>query len=419
MNDRPQSTGQPTTGQPGVEGSGKARDTHPVRRGKVMWIWHAAVVAEYQKPLSVLADCCNLDVTLLVPRRWPERAGQMVRAEDPAIRNFRLLKAQTVFTGFYYIYFFPGLLYYLLRYRPDIIYCYEEAHTFIAVCVLALRRLFLPRSVVLLYAAQNIKKRYPLPFRLFESYCFKRADSILACGARVAETLRSKGYRRDLRVVPLPVDAGAFCPDPDLRTRARRLLSLPDNASVVGYVGKLVEEKGLRTLWWAFAEVAAERKDLHLLLAGGGPLLDELRASAKQAGLEDRLRTPGVVHNTDLPMYLNALDAFVLPSETRPNWREQFGRALVEAMSCGIPSIGSDSGEIPAVAGDGALIFHEGDAHALADQLRHLLLDPASAADLARKGRERVLSLFTIEKVAAQHYAIYERFLGQKRRAKD
>ncbi len=419
MNDQPQSMGQQAMGQQGVGSSGAVSYERPAPRGKVMWIWHAAVVAEYQKPLSVLADCCNLDVTLLVPRRWPERAGQMVRAEDPAIHNFRLIKAHTAFTGLYYIYFFPGLLYYLLRYRPDIIYCYEEAHTFIAACVLALRRLFLPRSVVLLYAAQNIKKRYPLPFRLFESYCFKRADSILACGTRVAETLRSKGYRRDLRVVPLPVDADAFCPDPDLRVRARLLLSLPENAPVVGYVGKLVEEKGLRTLWRAFAEVAAERKDFHLLLAGGGPLLDELRASAREAGLEDRLHTPGVIHNRDLPMYLNALDAFALPSETRPNWREQFGRALVEALSCGVPAIGSDSGEIPSVAGDAALIFHEGDAAALAAQLRVLLQDPAYASNLSRKGRERVLSLFTTEKVAAQHYSVYKRFLAQEQRTKD
>jgi len=47
---------------------------------RVLWIWHAAVVAEYQKPLSVLASCPDLDVTLLVPRRWPERAGQLVEA---------------------------------------------------------------------------------------------------------------------------------------------------------------------------------------------------------------------------------------------------------------------------------------------------------------------------------------------------
>ncbi len=383
----------------------RSRFTFHVSR--IMWIWHAAVVAEYQKTLSALADCDNLDVTLLVPRRWPERSGQMVHAEDPVVPNFRLVRANTVFTGLYYIYFFPSLLYQLLRYRPDIIYCYEEAHTFIAACVLALRHLFLPRSVVLLYAAQNIKKRYPLPFRTFERYCFKHADSILACGVGVADTLRSKKYRGDLRIVPLPVDAHTFSPDPTLRALGRRKLGLPEGSLLVGYAGKLVEEKGLRTLWRAFAEIAGERADLHLLLVGGGPMLEEIEASARAAGLDKRLHTPGVAHNAELPTYLNALDVFVLPSETRRNWREQFGRVAVEAMACGVPVIGSDSGEIPIVLGDAGLTFHEGDASALAAQLRCLLSDPAFRAQLGAKGRQRVLDLYSVEKVAAQHHAIY------------
>jgi hypothetical protein len=123
---------------------------------KVLWIWHAAVVAEYQKPLSALARNEDLDVTLLVPRRWPERAGQMVHAEDPQVRNFRLIKARTVFTGLYYLYFFPSLLFHLLRLRPQVIYCYEEAHSFFAALILALLRLFLRMSRVLIYCEHNI-----------------------------------------------------------------------------------------------------------------------------------------------------------------------------------------------------------------------------------------------------------------------
>ena len=91
----------------------------------------------------------------------------MVRAETLPGASFRLVVARTCFTGFYYIYFFPSLLYHLLRLRPGVVYCYEEAHTLMGALVLLLRRLFLPRTRVLLYAAQNLKKQYPLPFRLF------------------------------------------------------------------------------------------------------------------------------------------------------------------------------------------------------------------------------------------------------------
>jgi glycosyltransferase involved in cell wall biosynthesis len=108
-----------------------------------------------------------------------------------------------------------------------------------------------------------------------------------------------------------------------------------------------------------------------------------------------------------LPAFLNALDLFVLPSETRPNWREQFGRAAVEAMSCGVPVIGSDSGEIPTVLGDAGITFPEGDAWSLAAQLGRLLSDPSLRADLGRRGRQRALNLYSLEQVAAQHQAAY------------
>jgi glycosyltransferase involved in cell wall biosynthesis len=376
---------------------------------KIFWVWHAAVVAEYRKPVAALGECADLDVTLLTPKRWPERAGQMVEAEPSEDSGYQLVIARTVFTGFYYIYFFPSLLYQLLRYRPDIIYCYEEAHAFMAACTLLLRRIFLPESGVILYAAQNIKKRYPIPFRLFERYSFRRADSILACGTLVARTLRSKGYKGDLCVVALPVDVHAFAPDPEKRAEGRRSLGLSADSCVIGYAGKLVEEKGLRTLLRAFAAVAEERISVHLVLAGGGPLKSELLASAADLGLAERVHFPGIIHNGDLPAFMNALDIFVLPSETRSNWREQFGRVAVEAMSCGVPVVGSDSGEIPAVLGDAGLVFHEGDAGALAWNLRCLLNDPMEHVRLSHLGRDRVLKQFSVEQVAEQHHAIYRK----------
>ncbi|HST04504.1 MAG TPA: glycosyltransferase [Chloroflexia bacterium] len=378
---------------------------------RVMWIWHAAVVAEYRKPLAELGQHDDLDLVLLTPKRWPERAGQMVYAEaDEAGAPYQTVCARTLFTGFYYIYMFPSLLYQLLKYRPDVVYCYEEAHTFIAACVLFLCRVFLPDSRVLLYAAQNIKKRYPIPFRLFERYCFKRADAILACGTRVAATLRSKGYRGDLHVVAIPTDAHAFAPDVDKRTQWRQQLGLPDDALVTGYAGKLVEEKGLRTLLRAFGDVALTHSRAHLALAGGGPLHDELRSTAAEMGIADRVHLVGIIHNTDLPGFMNALDVFVLPSETRSNWREQFGRVAVEAMACGVPVIGSDSGEIPTVLGDAGLVFQEGDRDGLARQLSCLLAAPDERTRLSVAGRERVVRLFSVEQVARRHYELYKQY---------
>ena len=102
-----------------------------------------------------------------------------------------------------------------------------------------------------------------------------------------------------------------------------------------------------------------------------------------------------------------SLDVLVLPSRSRSNWKEQFGRVLVDAMACGVPVIGSTCGEIPNVIGDAGLIFPEGDAAALRDRLRALQNDRSLRRDLAQRGRQRVLDRFTQEQIAQQTYEVY------------
>ncbi|MBZ0288634.1 MAG: glycosyltransferase, partial [Anaerolineae bacterium] len=101
------------------------------------------------------------------------------------------------------------------------------------------------------------------------------------------------------------------------------------------------------------------------------------------------------------------LDVFVLPSLTRPNWKEQFGRVLVETMASGVPVIGSDSGAIPGVVGDAGLIVPEGDADALAAALTRLQHDSALRQSLAIRGRALALAHFTHESIAEATVQIY------------
>jgi len=103
-----------------------------------------------------------------------------------------------------------------------------------------------------------------------------------------------------------------------------------------------------------------------------------------------------------------------LPSLTRPNWKEQFGRVLIEAMACGVPVIGSDSGEIPNVIGDAGLIFPEGDIVALRDSIARMLADPERRARYAEAGRQRVLAEFTQAQIAAATVRVYREILLQQ-----
>jgi glycosyltransferase involved in cell wall biosynthesis len=108
------------------------------------------------------------------------------------------------------------------------------------------------------------------------------------------------------------------------------------------------------------------------------------------------------------------MDLLAAPSLTTPQWREQFGRMLVEAMACGVPVVGSDSGEIPHVLGAAGLVVPEGDADALAGALGTLLADPSLRARLAAAGRARAQAEFALPRVAARHLAFFEHLLPSR-----
>jgi glycosyltransferase involved in cell wall biosynthesis len=135
--------------------------------------------------------------------------------------------------------------------------------------------------------------------------------------------------------------------------------------------------------------------------------------------MAQRVEFAGAVSTQDIPQALAMMDAMALPSLTRANWKEQFGRVLIEAMACETPVIGSESGEIPNVVGDAGLITPEGDAKALAAAIARLGSDPALCADLARRGRQRVLERFTQERVARNVAALYTEILRGARQVNE
>jgi glycosyltransferase involved in cell wall biosynthesis len=105
----------------------------------------------------------------------------------------------------------------------------------------------------------------------------------------------------------------------------------------------------------------------------------------------------------------------VVPSLTRRNWREQFGRVAVEAMACGRPVVGAASGEIPRVLGAAGCVVPEGDAAALAAALTALLADPARRAALGAAARARVLACYTPAAVARLYAAAYDEVMSDGR----
>jgi glycosyltransferase involved in cell wall biosynthesis len=151
-----------------------------------------------------------------------------------------------------------------------------------------------------------------------------------------------------------------------------------------------------------------------LIVMGAGSERAPLEELARRREVVDRISFEEFVPSLCMPDFYQKLDAFVLPSRSRPNWVEQFGRVLIEAMACGVPVVGSNCGEIPNVIGDAGLVFPEDDVDALRQHLMLLMNDPGLRTDLIRRGRERVLGQFTQAQIAAQTVKVYREMIDDE-----
>jgi L-malate glycosyltransferase len=148
-----------------------------------------------------------------------------------------------------------------------------------------------------------------------------------------------------------------------------------------------------------------------LVVIGSGSYEAEFDTMAENLKLGNRIKRLGFIPHTETPLYLSALDVLVLPSETRPNWKEQFGRVTIEAIACGTPVVGSDSGEIPYLikATGGGISFAEGQPTALAEKLQQLIVDSDLRSRLARQGSEAVKKKYTNTYLAQQFISAIDR----------
>src|SRR5262249_2630148 len=136
-----------------------------------------------------------------------------------------------------------------------------------------------------------------------------------------------------------------------------------------------------------------------LRIVGSGPLEEDLQALAAELGIATCVEFIQWLPSSEIAAQYTEIDCLVLPSLTRPNWKEQFGRVLVAAMACGLPVIGSDSGAIPGVIGKGGLVFPEGDVLALRKHLHDLQNKADLREILGAEGRRHVLEHFTHERI--------------------
>jgi glycosyltransferase involved in cell wall biosynthesis len=275
---------------------------------------------------------------------------------------------------------------------PDAIWVQEEPIDPFLLEILALYRLG-SRPRIVTAVCENV---FPPPAsrleRLARRLLWPRLDRLIAVAAPSVEGIRAAGMPRSVPADTLV--AGGL--QPPARVEPMKL-PFGERAFVVGFAGRIVEEKGWRVLVDALRELPDE---FTLAVAGEGSDAGALRAS-----LPGRVHDAGLLPKNELWSFYAAIDCLAVPSLTTPRWKEQLGQAALDGLALGIPVVASASGGLPDAIGEAGILVPEGDAGALADALRRLREDRGLRERLAERGRERFEREFAIpayaDKIAA------------------
>jgi glycosyltransferase involved in cell wall biosynthesis len=349
----------------------------PARR--LLVVSHPAVVSVNQEVYRELARR-GWSVKIVLPSRWGHSYSKGVVLPQPLPgMETSLIPVPVAFRGRPQRHFYltiPRVM--CTRLRPDVAFVEAEPYSLSAAqWDQAFTKLHIPFGV---QCYENIDRPLPRPVRWLRSRVLRDAAFIAARSETAGRLARSWGAKGEIELAPPAVPGWETAP------------SAPERPFTVGFAGRLIESKGLFDLLEAVRGLDAP---VELLLLGDGELHDQLDGQAIPGS---RVRVlSGFTHDQMATAY-SQLDVLVLPSHTTPTWREQFGRVIVEALWCGVPVVGSDSGEIPWLIEltGGGLVFGEGDRDALRAHLRTLRESPALRASLAAAGRASVERLFTV-----------------------
>ena len=259
------------------------------------------------------------------------------------------------------------------------------------------------RPVVLTYHAGSMRKGTPLLDAVIGGYerrVLPRTFARAALLVGVSPASLATGFPGAIQITP-GVDGQRFTAGRTPSGRARTLL----------YVGRMDRSsawKGVDVLVRAFAAIA-DIPDARLRLVGAGDATADLAALARRLGVLDRIDFAGELRGADLVAAMQQAAVAVLPSRSAA---ESFGMALIEAMSCGTPVVGSDVGGIPYVITHGVtgLLVPPGDAGILADACRQILTDGALADRLADAGRRHVTACYAWVPLMDRYLAAFRSF---------
>jgi glycosyltransferase involved in cell wall biosynthesis len=257
---------------------------------------------------------------------------------------------------------------------------------------------------------------YPLKNRLRYRFTYNGlADHILANSVATKRSLlvNAPWLKPDrIEVIYKGIDPAPYLESPDDGLSLRRELGIAYDSPLVGFVGQIIERKGIPDLVWSIPRVVERMPAARFLFVGEGKLVEFLLAKARELGVEGNVIHAGF--RQDIPAVMKAIDLLVLPSVV-----EGFGYVLVEAMAAGKPVVATNVSSIPEIVQDdetGVLV----DVHD-PDRLAAAMIDVLAREDRGRamgeRGRRVMLEKFTLHRMIDRIEAAFLAVRARKRGA--
>jgi glycosyltransferase involved in cell wall biosynthesis len=235
------------------------------------------------------------------------------------------------------------------------------------------------------------------------------ADAVNACSLFSAEGLvKIDGFAgARVGVIENGIEVDRYGPPAD-KALAKADVGLNPHRRHLVHVARHHPVKDQVTLVRGFARAAPHLPDVDLVMAGDGPLRDELEARARELKVHERVHFLGI--RTDVPELMRAADAFALTSLS-----EAASLTLLEAMASALPVIATNVGGNPELARHEreGLLFPRRDAEGCATAIRRVFEDPQLAARLGAAGRARAEERYRLERTVTEYYELYRRLAGR------
>jgi len=244
-----------------------------------------------------------------------------------------------------------------------------------------------------------------------------RTRALTSCSPELARRVEAIGFPAERsHVIPYGVDSELFRPDPSRRAIWRSKLGISETAPLVLGVGRMATKKGFELLIDAFAAVVERLPEAHLVLAGGGDLLDTLRLRA--AALPGRVHFPGPVLHDALPDLYRAADLFALPAvHDRKGNVDGLPNVILEAMASALPVVGTHVSGLPLAIrpGENGWLVGEGEVAPLSAAIVEALANPDRSRAMGAAARAFTRVELTWDAVAARYRAAYVEAIGAPR----